>query len=211
MTAFWVTPDGKNGVVDPNWLKHQGVYVEAKVTPDRRWHAMLRFRSAVDSCKYFVSSAHVERLLSSERATRQEHEQLLARLVQDDAVRQALEQEREQLLARLAQDEAGRQELEREIEQLSARLAEIEGAQAQRQEPEAKRRRGGIAPRFDWDQIFAVTLWLLRERGWPEIKSYRKFASEICDACAEAGMEPVPDSDTVRERLSIWLNARLPD
>ena len=71
-----------------------------------------------------------------------------------------------------------------------------------------RQRSGGLSPRFDWDAVVAQTLALLEEQGWPDIKSRREFAKEICDECAKAGMEPTPGDNTVRDKLSIWLSAR---
>jgi hypothetical protein len=72
------------------------------------------------------------------------------------------------------------------------------------------KRRGGRAPQFNWDEVFAIALALFDQEGWPDIKSLRKYAKKICDACAKAGMEPAPEPDTVREKLSVWLSKRVP-
>jgi hypothetical protein len=74
----------------------------------------------------------------------------------------------------------------------------------------AVRRRGGRAPQFNWDEVFAVTLALLEQEGWPDVRSRRQYAGKIYDACADAGMEPIPDTDTLREKLSVWLSRRTP-
>jgi hypothetical protein len=75
--------------------------------------------------------------------------------------------------------------------------------------PRAQRSRGGGRPeQYEWDVVFAQFLRLIEEDGWPQIQSYREFANKVCDACAEAGMEPTPSVDTVREKISIWCSAR---
>jgi len=75
--------------------------------------------------------------------------------------------------------------------------------------PGPQRKRGGGRPeQYDWDRVFAQFLRLIEEDGWPPIQSYREFAKRVCDACAEAGMEPTPSDDTVREKISIWVSAR---
>jgi hypothetical protein len=71
-----------------------------------------------------------------------------------------------------------------------------------------RKRGGGRRERYEWDRVFAQFLRLIEEDGWPQIQSYREFAEKVCDACAEAGMEPTPSVDTVREKISIWLSAR---
>jgi hypothetical protein len=79
----------------------------------------------------------------------------------------------------------------------------------QQPSPAPQRKRGGGRPeQYEWDRVFAQFLRLIDEDGWPEIQSYRKFANKVCDACAEAEMEPTPSVDTVREKISIWLSAR---
>jgi len=70
------------------------------------------------------------------------------------------------------------------------------------------RRGGGRREQYEWDYVFAQFLRLIEEDGWPQIQSYREFAEKVCDACAEAGMEPTPSVDTVREKISKWDSAR---
>jgi len=72
-----------------------------------------------------------------------------------------------------------------------------------------QRKRGGGRPeQYEWDRVVAEFVRLLEDEGWPQIQSYREFAKKVCDACAEAGMEPTPSVDTVREKMSIWNSAR---
>jgi hypothetical protein len=71
-----------------------------------------------------------------------------------------------------------------------------------------RKRGGGRREQYEWDCVFAQFLRLIEEYGWPQIQSYRALAEKVCDACAEAGMEPTPSVDTVREKISIWLSAR---
>jgi hypothetical protein len=75
---------------------------------------------------------------------------------------------------------------------------------------EPKRQRGGgRSDQYNWDLVFAQVLRLHRDEGWPEIRSYRKFAKKVCDACALAGMtdDKIPSEDRVREKLSVWFDA----
>jgi hypothetical protein len=77
--------------------------------------------------------------------------------------------------------------------------------------PGLKRRRGGgRASRYDWDVVVAIAYRLLCEKGGHTVKSWREFAAEVCFACEQDGMDPVPDSDTVREKLSIWFGRLRP-
>jgi hypothetical protein len=72
---------------------------------------------------------------------------------------------------------------------------------------EPKRQRGGGRPdQYEWDLVVAQFLRLLVDEGRPEIRSYRKFAKKVCDACASAGMtdDKIPSEDRVREKLSVW-------
>jgi hypothetical protein len=71
-----------------------------------------------------------------------------------------------------------------------------------------RKRGGGRREQYEWDRVFAEYVRLIEEDGWPQIQSYRAFAKKVCDACAEAGMEPTPSVDTVREKISIWESAR---
>jgi len=82
-----------------------------------------------------------------------------------------------------------------------------EGYDLPQQQPAPQRKRGGGRPeQYQWDDVFAQFLGLIEDDGWQ--MSYRKFAEKVCDACAEAGMEPTPSTDTVREKISTWLSAR---
>jgi hypothetical protein len=75
--------------------------------------------------------------------------------------------------------------------------------------PRPQRKRGGGRPeQYEWDRVFAQFLRLIEDDGWPKIQSHREFAKRVCDACAEAGMEPTPSVDTVRDKISIWVSAR---
>ena len=75
--------------------------------------------------------------------------------------------------------------------------------------PGPQRKRGGGRPeQYEWDRVFAQFLRLIEDDGWPQIQSHRAFAKKVCDACAEAGMEPTPSVDTVRDKISIWVSAR---
>jgi hypothetical protein len=79
----------------------------------------------------------------------------------------------------------------------------------QQRAPQPQRKRGGGRPeQYRWDDVFAQCLGLIEDDGWPQIQSYREFAEKVCNACAEAAMEPTPSIDTVREKISIWLSAR---
>jgi len=83
-----------------------------------------------------------------------------------------------------------------------------EGYDLPQQQPAPQRKRGGGRPeQYQWDDVFAQFLGLIEDDGW-QIQSYREFAEKVCDACAEAGMEPTPSTDTVREKISTWLSAR---
>jgi hypothetical protein len=74
---------------------------------------------------------------------------------------------------------------------------------------EPKRRRGGgRKAQFDWDQIHAHICHLIYEDGWPEHGDLREFAKKICDVCTEAGMQLIPDPETVRKKLTIFLDVR---
>jgi hypothetical protein len=73
---------------------------------------------------------------------------------------------------------------------------------------EPKRQRGGGRPDlYHWDLVVAQVLRLLNDEGWPEIRSYRKFAKKVCNACASDGMDQIPSEDRVREKLSLWFSA----
>ena len=75
--------------------------------------------------------------------------------------------------------------------------------------PAPQRKRGGGRPeQYEWDRVFAQFLRLIEDDGWPQIQSHREFAKRVCDACAEAGMEPTPSVDTVRDKISIWVSVR---
>ena len=71
-----------------------------------------------------------------------------------------------------------------------------------------RKRGGGRREQYEWDLVFAQFLGLVEEDGWPQIQSHRAFAKKVCDACAEAGMEPTPSVDTVRDKISIWESKR---
>ena len=74
---------------------------------------------------------------------------------------------------------------------------------------ETKRQRGGgRKAQFDWDQVHAHICHLIFEDGWPEHGDLREYAKKICDICTEAGMEPAPDPETVRKKLTIYLDVR---
>jgi hypothetical protein len=72
-----------------------------------------------------------------------------------------------------------------------------------------RKRGGGRSDQYNWDLVFAQFLRLLDDEGRPEIRSYRKFAKKVCDACASAGMtdDKIPSEDRVREKLSVWCGA----
>src|SRR5262249_45417192 len=75
--------------------------------------------------------------------------------------------------------------------------------------PRPQCKRGGGRPeQYEGDRVFAQFLRLIEKDGGPKIQSYRKFAKKVCDACAEAGMEPPPSDGTVRKKIAIWLSAR---
>lgn len=73
---------------------------------------------------------------------------------------------------------------------------------------EPKRRGGGRKAQFNWDEVWACICCLLHDEGWPEKGDLRKFAKKVCDACAGVGMEPTPDPDTVRKKLTTLLEVK---